>query len=106
MNKVVVAADADQVTVLAAAKADPKVAPYLDGKTIGVWVNLVGFDLIEDLLGDAQGKLNADGLATMATTSSRNRDLSPPPMMNHSTSPWATREATGTTSILRVSSRS
>ena len=45
---VVVAADADQATVLAAAKADPRVAPYLEGKTIvkeihvpGKMVNLV-----------------------------------------------------------------
>jgi leucyl-tRNA synthetase len=47
-GKVLVAADADQTTVLAAAKADPKVAPHLEGKTIvkeiyvpGKMVNLV-----------------------------------------------------------------
>ncbi|MBL8697299.1 MAG: HAMP domain-containing protein [Alphaproteobacteria bacterium] len=34
------------------------------GRTVGVWVNLVGFDLIEDLLKDAQSKLVADGLAS------------------------------------------
>ncbi len=47
-GKVTVPADADQATILAAAKADPKVAQYLEGKTVvkeiyvpGKMVNLV-----------------------------------------------------------------
>ncbi|MBM3525359.1 MAG: hypothetical protein FJX57_20620, partial [Alphaproteobacteria bacterium] len=39
-----------------------------DGKTIGVWVNFAGFDLVEDIMVQIYGSLAADGLKTAELT--------------------------------------
>ncbi|MBM3524724.1 MAG: HAMP domain-containing histidine kinase, partial [Alphaproteobacteria bacterium] len=38
------------------------------GKTIGVWVNFAGFDLVEDIMVEIHGSLAADGLKTAELT--------------------------------------